>query len=89
MTPRERAAYNAGLRAAIHAARTAAITMETAPGSTDVRKQAAVAALYAFAESAEALALTSSPDASSRCIPAEFAAGETISDLGVNTTATV
>ncbi|TXN75484.1 hypothetical protein [Methylobacterium sp. WL8] len=57
MTPTERAAYNAGLRAAIHAARTTAITMETAPGSTDVRKQAAVAALYAFAESAETLAL--------------------------------
>jgi hypothetical protein len=48
MTPSERAAYNAGLRAAIHAARTAAITMETAPGSTDVRKQAAVAALTAI-----------------------------------------
>jgi hypothetical protein len=58
MTPHERAAYNAGLRAAIHAACTAAITMETAPSSTDVRKQAAVAALYAFAESAEGLALT-------------------------------
>ncbi|TXN40679.1 hypothetical protein FV232_27145 [Methylobacterium sp. WL30] len=62
MNQRERAAYNAGLRAAIHAARTGAITMETAPGSTDVRKQAAVAALYAFAESAEALALASKPD---------------------------
>ena len=57
MTPREIVAYNAGLRAAIHAARTSAITMETAPGATDVRKQAAVAALYAFAESAQTLAL--------------------------------
>ncbi|MCJ2108539.1 hypothetical protein MKK70_24850 [Methylobacterium sp. E-041] len=62
MTPRERAAYNAGLRAAIHAARTTAIAMETAPGATDVRKQAAVAALYAFAEAAGSLALTSKPD---------------------------
>ncbi|MCJ2041657.1 hypothetical protein MKK70_07990 [Methylobacterium sp. E-041] len=62
MTPREQAAYNAGLRAAIHGARTAAITMETAPGATDVCKQAAVAALYAFAESAAALALTKKPD---------------------------
>ena len=55
MTPTERAAYNAALRAAIHAARTTAIITETAPGSTDVRKQAAVAALYAFAEAAAAL----------------------------------
>ncbi|TXN74235.1 hypothetical protein [Methylobacterium sp. WL8] len=85
MTPREIAAYNAGLRAA----RTAAITMETAPGSTDVRKQAAVAALYAFAECAEALALTTSPNASSRCIPAEIAAGAAMSDLGANSTSTV
>ncbi|TXN36548.1 hypothetical protein FV232_21440 [Methylobacterium sp. WL30] len=58
MNQRERAAYNAGLRAAIHAARTTAITMETAPNSADVRNQAAVAALYAFAEGAAALALT-------------------------------
>ena len=65
MTPNEIAAYNAGLRAAIHAARMTAITMEAAPGSTDVRKQAAVAALYAFAESAQTLALVqpSSSDA--------------------------
>ncbi|MFK5600576.1 hypothetical protein ACFZ8E_26835 [Methylobacterium sp. HMF5984] len=62
MNTRERAAYKAGLRAAIHAARTTAITMETAPGSADVRKQAAVAALSAFAESAEGLALTPKPD---------------------------
>jgi hypothetical protein len=54
-----------------------------------VRKQAAVAALYAFAESAEALALTTSTDPSSRCIPAEFAAKDTMSGLGANSTATV
>jgi hypothetical protein len=57
VSPNERAADNAGLRATIHAARIAAITMETAPGSTNVLKQAAVATLYAFAESAETLAL--------------------------------
>lgn len=61
MTPREQAAYDAGLRAAIHAARTVAITMETAPDATDVRKQAATAALYAFAEGAGSLALTDRP----------------------------
>ncbi|TXN12192.1 hypothetical protein FV219_05330 [Methylobacterium sp. WL122] len=57
MTPREQLAHDAGLRAALHMARTVAITMETAADATDLRKQAAVAALYAFAESAEALAL--------------------------------
>ncbi|TXN15160.1 hypothetical protein FV219_02545 [Methylobacterium sp. WL122] len=89
MTPREIAAYNAGLRAAIHAARTTAITIETAPSATDVRKQAAFYAFYAFAESAEALALTTSPNASSRCILAEITAGDAMSDLGANSTATV
>ena len=87
MTLIERAAYNAGLRAAIHAARTEAITMEAAPGSTDVRKQAAVAALYAFADAAGALTLTTGSDSSSHCIPAEFAAEEPMSALGVNPTA--
>ena len=55
MTPRETAAYNAGLGDALRMARTVAVTMETAPDATDLRKQAAAAALYAFAEAAEVL----------------------------------
>ncbi|RYF23975.1 MAG: hypothetical protein EOO77_01130 [Oxalobacteraceae bacterium] len=89
MTPHERAAYNAGLRAAIYAARMTAITMETAPGLTDVRKQAAVAALYAFADAPSALALTTGSAPSSRCIPAEFSVAETISGLDGPPTAIV
>lgn len=57
MTPRDQAAYDAGLRAALDMARTVAITMEAAPDAADLRKQAAVAALYGFAEGAETLAL--------------------------------
>lgn len=61
MTRREQAAYDAGLRAALHMAHTVAITMEAAPDASDLRKQAAVAALYAFADAARLLALADRP----------------------------
>ena len=66
MTLRETAAYNAGLGDALRMARTVALTMETAPDATDLRKQAAAAALYAFAEAAETL---SNPNISKHAEP--------------------
>ena len=62
MTPREQAAYDAGLRAALDMARVTALTIETAPGPFDLRKRSAVGALYAFAEAAAALAVRQDPD---------------------------
>ena len=61
MTPHEKAAYDAGLRAALDMARTVAAKMEAAPGAADLRKQVAATALHTFADAATALALTSKP----------------------------
>ena len=61
MTPHEKAAYDAGLRAVLDMARTVATKMEAAPGAADHRKQVAVTALHTFADAATALALTSKP----------------------------
>lgn len=58
MTPTERAAYNAGIKAAINAAQIVAITIETANDANTFRKKVAAETLAAFAESARGLMLT-------------------------------
>lgn len=58
MTPTERAAYNAGIKAAINAAQIVAITIETANDANTFRKKVAAETLTAFAESARGLMLT-------------------------------
>lgn len=55
MTRMETKAYNAGVRAALDMARTAAITIETGEGSDELPKRGAAAALYSFADAAKAL----------------------------------
>lgn len=55
MTPRERAAYNAGVEAVRQAALIIAVTIEAQAGSQGPRQQAAVAALQALAEGARDL----------------------------------
>jgi hypothetical protein len=59
MSPREAAAYNAGAEAVRQMAM-AAVTMESRDDASDVRKQAAVAALSALAEGARALIVEAS-----------------------------
>jgi hypothetical protein len=60
MTPTERAAYNAGIKAAINAAQITAITIETGKDAGTFRKKVAAEALSAFAESAKSLMLEAS-----------------------------
>jgi len=55
MTAREAAAFNAGVEAVRQMAMAAAVTMESRDDATDVRKQAAVAALSALADGAKSL----------------------------------
>ncbi|MCJ2043812.1 hypothetical protein MKK58_04575 [Methylobacterium sp. J-078] len=57
MTPTERAAYNAGIKAAINAAQIVAITIECAEDAGSFRKCLTAEALAAFAEAAEGLKL--------------------------------
>ena len=57
MTPREIAAFNAGIRTAREAALIVAVTLETRAGSTCVRDRAAIQALQGFAEGLDALVL--------------------------------
>ena len=57
MTPRERAAFNAGVEAVRQAALIIAVTIEAQDGSQGLRQQAAVAALQALAEGAKDLML--------------------------------
>jgi hypothetical protein len=64
MTQTERAAYNAGVKAAINAAQIVAITIETAEDAGAFRKRVAAEALAAFAESARSLMLADQTDAS-------------------------
>jgi hypothetical protein len=49
MTPIERAAYNAGIKAAINAAQITALTIETGKDAGTFRKKVAAEALAAFA----------------------------------------
>lgn len=64
MTQAERAAYNAGIKAAINAAQIVAITIETAHDANTFRKKVAAETLAAFAESAKGLMLADQTDAS-------------------------
>lgn len=57
MTPDERRAYDEGIKAAIDAARIAAITIECAEDAGTFRKRLVAEALAAFAEAAEGLKL--------------------------------
>lgn len=66
MTPREAAAYNAGIELVRQMAMAAAVTMETRDDATDVRKQAAVAALSALAEGARSLLISKDEAAETR-----------------------
>lgn len=55
MTPRERAAYNAGIAQMRTMATIAAVTLENRPNTDDLRHRAAAAALHGLAEGARAL----------------------------------
>lgn len=57
MTPRERAAFNAGIEAVRQMALTTAVTIEVRDDASRVQHQAAVAALQALAEGAKDLML--------------------------------
>lgn len=57
MTPRERAAFNAGIETARQMALITAMTIETRDGSGIVRDQAAVAALQGLADGLKAVFL--------------------------------
>ncbi|MCJ2063257.1 hypothetical protein MKK63_11100 [Methylobacterium sp. J-088] len=50
MTPREQAAFTAGIEAARQAALTAAVTIEVRGDANEVRQQAAAAALQGLAD---------------------------------------
>lgn len=54
MTPREQAAFNAGVEAMRQMAMIAAITIETRDDAADLRQRAAAAALHGLAEGAKA-----------------------------------
>ena len=58
MTPAERAAYNAGIKAAINAAQITVLPIETAKDASSFRKRVAAETLAAFAESARGVTLT-------------------------------
>lgn len=64
MTRTEAAAFNAGVRAALDMARTAAITIETSPEADKLPKRGAVAALYAYADAARGLLIGAQPEPS-------------------------
>lgn len=67
MTPAERAAYNAGIKAAINAAQIVSLTIETADDSSTFRKRIAAETMAAFAEAAEGLKLAAS-SSESHCL---------------------
>ena len=63
MTPRERAAFNAGIEVVRQMALTTAVTLEVRDDAGRVQNQAAVAALQALAEGARDLMLRDQPEA--------------------------
>lgn len=71
MTPREQAAFAAGIEAARQMAMAAAVTIEVRDDAGGVRQRAAVAALQGLAEGLRALTLQPS-DPSPHCISAVF-----------------
>ncbi|GEP06034.1 hypothetical protein [Methylobacterium oxalidis] len=58
MTPREQAAFNAGIEVMRQMAMAAAVTIEIRDDAQEVRQRAAVAALQGLAEGAKALNIT-------------------------------
>lgn len=62
MTQTERAAYNAGIKAAINAAQIVALTVECSPDAETFRKRIAAETMAAFAEAAEGLKLNQGPE---------------------------
>ena len=62
MTRTEAAAFNAGIRAVLDMARTTATAMERSPGTHHVRTRAAIAALCALADGAQALLIGPKPE---------------------------
>ena len=58
MTRREQAAFNAGIETARQVALTAAVTIEVRDDASELRQQAAVAALQGLAEGLKATFLT-------------------------------
>ena len=62
MTPRERAAFNAGIEAVRQMALTTAVTIEVRDDASRVQHQGAVAALQALAEGAKDLMLASATE---------------------------
>ena len=58
MTPREQAAFNAGIEAMRQMAMIAAVTIEVRDDCREIRQQAAAAALHGLAEGAASLLLT-------------------------------
>ncbi|MCJ2039074.1 hypothetical protein MKK55_08930 [Methylobacterium sp. J-059] len=76
MTPRELAAFTAGIQAARQAAMTAAVTIEVRDDAREVRQQAAAAALHGLAAGLKVAFLDppAEPDpTTSTCIPPAFA----------------
>lgn len=69
MTQTERAAYNAGIKAAINAAQIVAITIKTAEDAGTFRKRVAAETLAAFAENARGLMLATLPNTNSEVAP--------------------
>jgi len=55
MTPREQAAFNAGIEAVRQMAMAAAVTIEVRDDARELRQQAAAAALHGLAEGAKML----------------------------------
>lgn len=70
MTPRERAAFNAGVEAVRQMALVTAVTIEVRDDASRVRHQAAVAALQALAEGARDLLLEATAR-ENHCNPAD------------------
>lgn len=63
MTPRERAAYNAGIQACQQMAMVAAVTIEVRDDAADLRQRAASAALLGLADGIKALIIETEPGA--------------------------
>ena len=61
MTPREQAAFIAGIQAARQAAMTAAVTIEVRDDAREVRQQAAAAALHGLAAGLKAVFIDPPP----------------------------
>ncbi len=79
MTPREQAAFAAGIQAARQAAMTAAVTIAVRDDARESRQQAAAAALHGLAAGLKVAFLDppAKPDPTSpTCIPSEFAGAD-------------